>query len=165
MTDEHLKNLGRVAANFQALELRIAFWTWGLIGEDQAVGRMVTAQLPFGKLCVLADSLFEHRAKDHPSRSRFAGVIWQSLKAEEQRNQLFHSAWLSAPESGEISRLKSSLKLDRGLVTTSPAVTADEIGRLADAIRALVGELDQMTKEVPGIATWPTVDAPAESGG
>lgn len=136
MTDDHLKQLGRVAANFQALEFRIAFWTWSLIGPDQKVGQMVMVQLPFGKLCVLAGSLFDYRFSGSPFAARFAELVKWRLKLEEQRNL------------SEVSRLKITLKLNKGLGFNSPAVTHEEIRALADDMRQVCEEIERLIPEM-----------------
>jgi hypothetical protein len=148
MTDDHLKQLGRVAANFQALEIRIAFWTWSLIGPDQKVGQMVTVQLPFGKLCVLARSLFDYRFPGSPFAARFAELVKRSLKCEEQRNQLFHSAWLGTDGQSEVSRLKITLKIDKGLGFNSSVVTHEEIRALADDMKQVCEEIERLIPEM-----------------
>jgi hypothetical protein len=148
MTDEHLKALGRVAVNFQALEEYISVWVTGLIGPDQAIGQMVTVQLPFGKLCILANSLFEYKFKGMPFATKFEELIKHSLRLEEQRNQLFHSAWLTDDVSGETSRLKLSLKLGKGLAHTAPPITPQEIGRLADEMKQVATGLGQLISDM-----------------
>ena len=77
MTDDHLKQLGRVAANFQGHFFggdRIRVLDVDLIGPDQKVGQMVTVQLPFGKLCVLARTLFSYRFPDSPYARKFTDL-------------------------------------------------------------------------------------------
>ena len=147
MTDEHLRNLGRVAATFQAVEIRVAIWAWSLIGSDQAVGRMVTSQLPFGKLCLLAETLFQYRFPDSPTAVRFSDLMKRSLKAEEHRNQLFHSAWTVADAAGTVFRVKSTLKMGRGLFTQAPPVMVEEIVKVADELRAIADDLEALIME------------------
>ena len=137
--------------NFQSLELHIGLLTAGLIGPEQVVGQMVTTQLPFTKLCVLADSLFQYRFGKTSLGPSFAKQIGRSLKLEDRRNQLFHSAWLTDDVSGNLSRMKFSVKLGRGLSYTAPPMAASDVNLLADemadaarAFLAFVPELEKL---------------------
>lgn len=148
MTDDHLKALGRVAVNFQTMELFIATFVMGLIGPDQTIGQMVTVQLPFGKLCVLAGSLFQYKFKGTTYATKFDELVRRGLELEAKRNQLFHSTWLTGGNPEEITRLKASLKLGKGLEHSSPSVSpeeihhlADEMGGVAENIGRLIGEM------------------------
>ncbi len=156
MTEQHLRALGRVAVNFQALEMWITFWVIQLVGPDQKVGQMVTVQLPYGKLCVLASSLFNYRFVGTPFALEFEALIKQSLKLEEQRNQLFHSAWMTDDASGEISRLKRTLKLGKELAYNSPAMNPDEIDELADKMNQVATELCQLLNATGASTTTDT---------
>ncbi len=155
ISDDHLRALGRVVVNFQSLESYISFWVLRFIGPDQAIGQMVTAQLPFGKLCVLARSLFDHKFGTTRFEVRFTELLDRSLKLEEKRNQLFHSIWLTDDASGGVSRLKISLRLGKGLTRSSTPVTPQDINGLADDMSktatALVELILEMKKDGLGI--------------
>ena len=45
--DDHLKAVGQITINFALLEHTLASLVWDLIGSDQWIEQIITAELPF----------------------------------------------------------------------------------------------------------------------
>src|SRR5215211_5935505 len=50
LTNDHLRALGRIAANATVLETHLHFVTWGLISPDQSLGQIITGGMNFDRL-------------------------------------------------------------------------------------------------------------------
>lgn len=149
MTNKHYENLGRIADNFQSLEFAIAASIWNVLSDDPEIGKMVTCLLPFGKLCVLANSLYQHKFGSTPYADRLTALIKRCLILEEKRNQFFHSVWLSSRgRPRAVRRMKIGAKFDKGLVTSVHDVSSAEIGEVADNMRTVFDEFSRLWVEM-----------------
>jgi hypothetical protein len=138
ISDEHLKQLGRVTVNFQTVELFLVFVLSEVIGTEQVVGQMIASQLPFGRLCTLATALVAHRAGENdPLTKEFASVAEECLRLEQLRNQLMHSVYLVDGQTAEVTRWKSTLKLSKGFRTSTESLAPTDIGKVADGLKVV----------------------------
>lgn len=142
ISDEHLKALGRIAVNFQALEQFIALLVGRMISDDQTVGRMVTTLLPFGKLCDLAGALQRHRRGNSSEQEEFMALLSMSRELEQERNAYFHSAWGNDSQSGDVVRIKSNVRSRKGMhhdmVDTDAAKLNDLADRMASTAKRIL---------------------------
>jgi hypothetical protein len=64
MTDELLKQIGKIVIRFSKLELQLAFFTWGFISEDQTLGQAITSRMSFSSLTKLFATLCKIKTND-----------------------------------------------------------------------------------------------------
>jgi hypothetical protein len=143
LSEAFLREVGRITVNFATLELYLSFAISGLLGPDQAIGQIVTAELSFKNKLALFSSLFRHKVQVSAKNSHGALPDLESLlarlsKCEEARNQVAHSVWLVADDAlrEEVSRLKITSKQRRGLQHVTEPTTASQLRVIADEIRA-----------------------------
>ena len=85
LPDEYLRALGRVASSFSRLEGLISFSIWNLLGTDQRLAQISTAQVNFRGILDLLASL----AKERMTEAEFSDVkkaITESDMAARERN-------------------------------------------------------------------------------
>ena len=114
MHEKQLKALGRITVNFQSCELWISFLTWQLMGAGQDVGRVLTSQLPFNRLCQVCLALFDIRETDSDLRARLSELVNRAQKAEERRNALVHSVWASPESPNDTSSMRLKFSVRKG---------------------------------------------------
>ena len=91
ISEARTHQLGRVAVNFQHVEISLAFLTWHLIPTDQDTGAVITSQLSFDRLLTVFCLLLRRRlgaAEDLGSELGDIGRMASEL--EQQRNALMH---------------------------------------------------------------------------
>jgi hypothetical protein len=141
-SDALLRELGRVTVAFGRVESYLSFAVGGLIGPDQAIGQMVTAEMSFKNKLALFSSLVMHKL---PFTTKNTTGCKEHLKelltvlstAEEERNQVAHSIWLMAAEAESPDpaiRLKITAKQSKGLRHASHPTTADDLKAIADKL-------------------------------
>ena len=96
--------------------------------EDQATGRLVTADLFSRKSLDLFEKLVLHRFPDRDN-SDLKDVCRHVSQAEEKRNIIVHSTWALAEEA-KVMRVKTTAK---GALTFCKMTAAD--------VRAIAGEI------------------------
>lgn len=160
LNDAFLKALGRISANFQALEMYIAAFTWSLISSDQNVGQIVTSQISFSRLCDLLSSLFRHKVKSPDLIEELDGILQRASEAEQQRNTIIHSAWLTDEEDTDKSpsRFKITSKRKKGFDIQVEDTDADKLNEIADLLRDVAKEIIPFMSRVKerGYIDFPT---------
>src|SRR5262245_52387236 len=133
LSDEFLRALGRVTANFATLESYMDFAIGGLVGPEQAIGQAVAAELSFRNKCGMLSSLFQLRVKaaarpDADScLAKMKAFLGKANQLEARRNQITHSAWLTGENDppNQATRLKITAKQDKGLKHQTKDITVD----------------------------------------
>jgi hypothetical protein len=146
LTDDHLRALGRVTANFGQLELLAGHFIAALISPRADVGRIITSKLSFRNTLDVLDALFRNQfAADPDALAEFERILKQVATAEEQRNRLIHSGWVTSSDSPQSDpiRLKFTARRGRGLRADSESLTVKDIDMVADAVRASAESLIQ----------------------
>ncbi len=141
LSDDFLRALGRISANFQALEASIAFLTWSLINADQTIGQIITSQVSFNRLCDLLSSLFRYRVKEQALLEKLEEILRKASEAEQRRNTVIHSVWMTDDVSGEPFRLKITSKRKKGLDIHTENIDAAELNKIADFIRNVAEDM------------------------
>jgi hypothetical protein len=143
LSDEFLKQLGRVTANFATLEFYLAFAVTGLIGPEQAIGQMITSEMSFKAKLALLNSLlkFKLSAQHKPvagCEAELIDLVRVITNIEGKRNHYMHSAWVLADgqDPDKPTRLKITAKQKKGLHQYSEDVGAEDLQAFADEIRA-----------------------------
>lgn len=144
LSNEHLRALGRVTANFEAQSMYVRMLAVALIGGDQEVGHIALASLSSRQLAEVLESLARHRLKEIGAGDVEVNQVSEWVKAlrasEELRDTILHSAW-GVDSTGTVSRLKIPRpkgKLFR--LTDTPYGVADVNGA-ADRIGQATQEL------------------------
>jgi len=140
-TDDQLRALGRITANFQLLEMLLASWTGALIKTDQAAGFMITSQLSFRRLCELMGTMFRHRITDAEARSVMERLLKRAAKIEERRNAFIHSTWSDPDQQLKTARGKLKLSKD-GVILHTERLSSAQMNQVGDSISDLIKELN-----------------------
>jgi len=134
LTNEHLRAIGNITVMFIVLEDTISFHIWALIGNDQQLGRTITAELSFKQKVALLSSLFRHRASSSEELKELKQLLSQVMQAEEKRNAVIHSGWIGGNAQGIITRVKDTAKISLGLKFHSQEMRVKDLDKIADFI-------------------------------
>jgi hypothetical protein len=138
LPDQLLRALGRVTASFAALEAEIAYLVW-LMLPTLTTGFIVTAELSARSVRNLALALFRDLSPKPAMLNELAALLKQADAAEQKRNRLLHSIWLTTPKGIVRHKITAKGALQIALEPTTGAhleSTASEIEALTQAIAA-----------------------------
>lgn len=137
--DDYLQAMGEIAVNFQTLESIIRRFACGLIAQDQKLGQIVTAGVPFSGLCKMLACLHRYRSSSDQRVDELCGLLKQAFELQDRRNRLVHSTWLTSdPDSRgaqHVARLKVEANVKRGLVVTFEGIEPTDLTNLAMALK------------------------------
>jgi hypothetical protein len=136
LPDDYLRALGRVSSSFSRLEVLVSFSIWNLLGTDQRLAQICTAQVTFKGLLDLLGSL----AKERMTETEFLEIrkaIAASDKAAIERNELAHAVWGVGigTQAGTVSQSRSRASR-KGFSYERRPVTAGDLEGVADRIDA-----------------------------
>lgn len=144
-----LEAIGRITINVALLEEAISLCIWALIGGEQQMGQIVTAQLSFRQLVDLSCSLYRFQVSDPAVLAELEGIRKSLHEAEGRRHRIIHSGWAAGPESGAGLRSKIVARAKQGLQYQFEKVTATDIDSLADFLATLADEIVQLMDKTP----------------
>jgi len=136
-SDEHLRALGKITTNFAMLEEVVSVCIWGLIGEEQRLGRVITTELSFSRKVDLLSSLYRYRINSAEKLSELNELLNQLALAEEKRNSITHSHWGAGSTKQTITRIKATAKRGAGLKFQFEKMNVDDLNEIADFIAKL----------------------------
>lgn len=151
LDDEFLVELGRVTETFSALEHSLKLLAGAMVSEDDELGRIITAQLPFRALLDLVGSLalyrFEHNpleVEGTPLLEHIVRVLRDAEAVEQRRNDIIHSAWMLGMFTDTAIRVKHTARKKKGLAMAHEhmaprdmrVIAADASACGADVIKA-----------------------------
>lgn len=151
------KALGSVVINFSYLETILALNVWILIDmSDASIGKIVTAGKPFSALIDIFDALYRHRIIDviqaegksaeDPNKT-LTDLVKKLAEANEQRNQVIHSTWVSNTKDPEThSRFKFIAKRSKGLERVSKSTSTKDILSFAYSIAKVADEVSEFSE-------------------
>jgi len=146
--DEYLAAMGEVTVNFQSLEATTRMFAAGLISPDQKLGLIVTSQQSFQRLCQLLEALFRYRSTSEERLRQLTELLKRASTAEERRNSIVHSSWLTSEPNSEgretVARVKISTKQKHGLKVDFEAIQPHDLRALANELRGLVVAMTQL---------------------
>src|SRR2546423_507267 len=90
----------------------------------------------FERMCTMFLHLAYHRIPDAAMKQELDQLIKGIADAEQQRNQLIHSAWL-VNDAGMVTRLKIAMQRKRGLRAHHEGISPSDIDAAADRFSAL----------------------------
>lgn len=154
ISDDQLKALGRLTAEFSLLEFMIASLVWWLSG-DQASAMILTTHLPFKRLRQAAEALARAKMKTNTAAlDEIKKIMKRASDHEKDRNRLIHSIWMRLPgvpggpapaPGGPLSRLK--MTANRKFEVQLEAFPADDINRVADKIGQTTRDVVRFTRK------------------
>ncbi len=139
--DNHLKAIGLITVNFALLQSQIEFAIKFLLGTDQRVGQIITAELSFKNLLALFSSLYRFRTQDAKAIEKLKRLIKKIDQAEKKRNTVIHSLWAGSNTQEAIVRFKTTAKVSRGLTNQFEEVSVDYLNMIADEIAEVTDEI------------------------
>ena len=141
VSDEHCLEIGRSTVAFADLEIWLSFFAWALIGPDQHVGQIVTAEMSFSRKLDLVSSLFAHRSKDIVARKELQGLLGRLAELEQRRNTVQHSMWVrQSTDPSVATRLKITAKRKHGLKHAREEVSAEPLRLLNRDLQAALSD-------------------------
>lgn len=135
--------IGQIAINFSDLEKEISSAVTYLLGSNREVGKIVTAELSFKGKLNLMSSLFLNCSPEAAAAEMFHDLLKLCNRAEELRNQILHSSWLSTPVKGNVRRMKYTAKMKNGLKDQDQEMSSGDLMDIADYISYAVSMVDE----------------------
>lgn len=142
ISDEHLKELGRVVLHFAGLEHLVDSLNSRLVNRGDDIGDIIGAQLSFKNKLNLLDALIRDRVDDAGVLDSLKKSVGRAIAAEEERNRIIHSDWIADEgEGGLIFRVKSTARQGHGLKRSNDSFAPEDLRKVAqhlhDAAEAL----------------------------
>lgn len=141
--ENHLKAIGLITVNFAILENEIAFAIWFLLGLDQQVGQIITAEQSFKNLAALFSSLYRNKTNDPKAIEELNKLMKKVTQVEEKRNKIMHSVWAEGDTHVSITRFKTTAKISKGLTNQFEQITVEDLNKIADEIAEAAGEIQE----------------------
>jgi hypothetical protein len=135
--------LGRVTVEFQRMEQILVFLIQVLIDPDPRIGRIVTTQLSFQRICDMCLALFLYRTKAEELHHELANLVNRAKEAEQQRNSYVHSWWsiqATNDDTRPVGRFKSRLKKGEWTLD-SEIIDAFKLDELANRMSSISSDL------------------------
>ena len=141
VSDDFLRSLGRVTAYFSVLEDSIAFFLWSVLGRDQRLGQILTAELSFRALAALTTNVFRHRTDDPSLIGELDAIINRALAIEERRNVAIHSRYAGGRTLTTQLRMKTTAKKSKGIGQVFDDISITDLEALAQDMVVLNRDL------------------------
>jgi hypothetical protein len=125
------------------LESVIQTLAGSLVHEDQRIARIITAELSFSNLRALTTSLYRERYGKSADYNVLRAQMKRARELEELRNQITHSVWAAGDTPETVTRIKTTAKEKHGLRFDFQKVSGQDLGKVADDIKQLAGEIQQ----------------------
>ena len=135
--DEHLKHIGDITVSFALLESVLQHVAKYLLGTEQHIATVVTAELSFKALRAVTVSLYLQRYSADEDLEKFRALMTRAAQAEDRRNQITHSLWLGAVDPRSVTRHKTTAKERHGMKFQWEEISAAALAGFAHEIKAL----------------------------
>jgi hypothetical protein len=140
---EHLTQLGDITVSFALLESALKYIVWSLISNDQMIGQIITAEIPFKSIRALAISLYIHKkGKDNQGYIKLKELMSLASNIEERRNQIIHSVWGAGKDVNHITRIKTSAKESKGLQHNFEEISIEYLKKFSNEIKQVAENLN-----------------------
>ena len=136
---ESLVAIGAITASFAYLDSQLAFAIWLLVGSDQRLGQIITAELSFSQKVGLLSSVYRYR-NDNRTTAEFEKLLKNLGKAEKDRNKVTHSVWARGGRQG-VTRIKTTAKRKSGLKFVFEKMSLEDLGEIAEFIGEVANEV------------------------
>jgi hypothetical protein len=137
-----LAQIGDITVSFALLESIIRTLVGTLVGEDQRIGRVITAELPFRNLRALAISLYKERYGEDAGFATLRELMNRAAVVEEKRNQIVHSVWGPGDTADTVTRMKTTAKETHGMCFQFAEVAGQDLADVATDIKRLAADVD-----------------------
>ena len=149
--DRYLPAFGKITVNFAALEENVALVAGQLISAEQAIGRIVTAQLPFKQRIDLLGSLVIFRVKDENVLAELQSTLNLAGMLEDERNLVIHSVWLIDQPEQQLNRMKVTARKKKGLSHRWDSVSHSDLDGLAERILTCANDFMKMLSSLTDV--------------
>ena len=136
-----LEHIGDITVSFALLEKSIQILIGSLINEHQRIGQIITAELAFKNLRALAISLYKDRYGEDTDFDRLKELMKCASKAEEERNQIMHSFWVTGDTVDTRTRVKTTAKEKDGFIFHFVKVSESDLEEIAIKLKTLAEEI------------------------
>jgi len=141
VSEKHCLAIGKCTVALAELEHWLSAFAWALIGPDQHVGQIVTAEMSFARKIDLVSSLFKHRCPVATEREELRVLLARLSTLEQERNTVQHSLWIRQSEDPDLAtRLKITAKRKHGLSHAKEEVTEATLENLARELQAATSD-------------------------
>jgi hypothetical protein len=131
---QHLQAIGLITVNFAKLENAVEWFIWSLMGQNENIGLIITAELSFRNLVALLSSLSKAKINDTEVLIELDKALKKALEAEQKRNTILHSLWGQGQTRDTVTRIKKTAKISKGLQHQVEEMTAEDITSIANFI-------------------------------
>jgi len=157
LSEKQLIELGRITAAFSSLEAVVSAGIQMAIGPDQSIGRIVASQLSFKRSAELLSALLRKRIGEGDEFQELQETIKEALMAEDRRNQIIHSDWWPGDDENTSRRIKSVVRIKKGLVSQTETLSAQDLGSIAEIIWSARARLARLLEKFAIDGTLPGV--------
>ena len=148
-----LAEIGDITVSFALLESIIQTLAGTLVGGNQRMGQVVTAELPFRNLRALTFSLYKERHGEGAGLATLRDLMNRAAVLEEKRNQIVHSVWGAGAAADTVTRIKMTAKEKYGMRFQFNQVAGRDLADVATDIKRLAADVQQF---------WIDLHLPAE---
>lgn len=139
---EFTRAFGEMMLEFAALEGDLLEATIDLATSEYFIGAIILAGVPYAGLVARFCAVALHFARENkPIVDEVDALRLALLAVSERRNRLVHSQWFLEPQSGDVSRIKASVKGKTGLRFDTPIVPVSEVCDLFRDTRQIRGQV------------------------
>jgi hypothetical protein len=141
--NEHLMQIGDITVSFALLEFVMKSIVGNLLSKDIQIGEIITSEMPFKGIRVLALSLYIKKYGKDEEYNNLNRLMKLTSKIEERRNQIMHSMWAVGKDTNHIVRIKSSSKESKGLQYKVEEMSEMDLKATAIEIQGVAGDLSR----------------------
>lgn len=138
---EHLEYIGDMTVSFALLEAAVQAIVRTLIGENQHIGNIITAELSFINLRTLELNLYLERYGEDSVFQTFKSLMKEVDELEVRRNQFTHSIWAVGKDHESLTRFKTTSKRNKGLHFQIEDVQTKDLANFVINIQDLYEEI------------------------
>jgi hypothetical protein len=141
LTDHHLRAIGAVIVNWNAIEMAMELAILGLYEVTADRGMVLTANISFqNKLTILRILATRGAIKDQTEAKSFVSLLERIEKAHIKRNEIAHGLWAKGKADGLATRMAIRVR-GRRLSTISEQIPLADIEAIASDFADAWGEL------------------------
>jgi hypothetical protein len=145
LSDDHLKAIGRVAANWTMIEHTLERYIWFMVSMGYEVGMCLTTHMSFPQrlqaVLTLSHDMFGSITRPQfEALKKFAGG--QLNEVYGKRNNIVHAVWQADEETGEPIIAKRTARIE--LKETPLPYTPPQVEAIAKEIEDVFVELNQL---------------------
>lgn len=143
-SDAIYAEVGRITTRSTELELSLKEVAGSLINDYQQYTRIVTAELSFNSVIALLLSLYRKRHGEDGYFKKLQNLAKRADAAQQKRNTVVHSTWLSAGTPCKVTRIKTTAKVSHGYKPQIENWNIEQFKNLAQEFHDLTQELSDL---------------------